>query len=221
MREMATAGGRRPPASRRAGARRPQPYDADSLLEVAVKVFTERGYDGTSMEDLARAAGITKSSFYYHVSGKEELLRRSLDRALDGLFAVLAEEQAVQGRAIDRLEHVVRRSIEVLVDQLPHVTLLLRVRGNTKVERRALERRREFGRAITKLVSEAVSEGDLRAGIDEGLTGRLLFGMINSVVDWYRPNGGSLTAGSLADAVISLTVEGWRQPGAQPRRKTR
>jgi AcrR family transcriptional regulator len=212
MGAMATAGGRRPRANRRAGNRRPPSYDADSLLEVAVRVFTERGYDGTSMEDLARAAGITKSSFYYHVSGKEELLRRSLDRALDGLFAVLGEQQAQEGRAIDRLEHVVRRSIEVLVDQLPHVTLLLRVRGNTKVERRALERRREFGRAVTKLVAEAVQEGDLRGGIDEGLAARLLFGMVNSVVDWYRPDGGPLTAASLADAVISLTVDGWRQP---------
>ena len=218
---MATAGGRRPPASRRAGARRPQPYDADSLLEVAVKVFTERGYDGTSMEDLARAAGITKSSFYYHVSGKEELLRRSLDRALDRLFAVLGEPEALEGRAIDRLEHVVRGSIAVLVDELPHVTLLLRVRGNTRVERRALERRREFGRAVAKLVTEAVQEGDLPPQIDEGLTARLLFGMVNSVVDWYRPSGGTLTSESLADAVVGLTIDGWRQPSAQARRKTR
>jgi AcrR family transcriptional regulator len=218
---MARSGGRPSAANRGARSRRPQRYDADSLLEVAVRVFTERGYDGTSMEDLARAARITKSSFYYHVSGKEELLRRSLDRALDQLFAVLGEPEAVEGRAIDRLEHVVRRSIEVLVAELPHVTLLLRVRGNTRVERRALERRREFGRAITKLVGEAVEEGDLRAGIDEGLTARLLFGMVNSVVDWYRPNGGPLTAESLADAVVSLTVEGWRQQGAQARRNTR
>ena len=188
---------------------------------MAVRVFTERGYDGTSMEDLARAARITKSSFYYHVSGKEELLRRSLDRALDRLFAVLGEPEALEGRAIDRLEHVVRGSIEVLVDELPHVTLLLRVRGNTKVERRALERRREFGRAVTKLVTEAVQEGDLRPQTDEGLTARLLFGMVNSVVDWYRPNGGTLTSESLADAVVSLTIDGWRQPGAQARRKTR
>ena len=47
-------------ANRGARPRRPQRYDADSLLEVAVRVFTERGYDGTSMEDLARAARITK-----------------------------------------------------------------------------------------------------------------------------------------------------------------
>lgn len=212
----------RPPRTRRtATGERRAAYDPETLLEVAARVFTERGYDGTSMEDLARAARITKSSFYYHVSGKEELLRRSLDRALDRLFAVLGEPEALEGRAIDRLEHVVRGSIEVLVDELPHVTLLLRVRGNTKVERRALERRREFGRAITKLVTEAVQEGDLRPQIDEGLTARLLFGMVNSVVDWYRPDRGTLTTESLADAVVGLTIDGWRQPGAQARRKTR
>ncbi|HET8588606.1 MAG TPA: helix-turn-helix domain-containing protein, partial [Nakamurella sp.] len=49
-------------------ARRGRPgYDADALLEVAVRVFTERGYDGATMDDLAAALGITKSSIYHHV----------------------------------------------------------------------------------------------------------------------------------------------------------
>ncbi len=50
-------------------------YTPESLLAVAVEVFNERGYDGTSMEHLSRAAGISKSSIYHHVRGKEELLR--------------------------------------------------------------------------------------------------------------------------------------------------
>ena len=66
-------------------------YTPDSLLEVAVTVFNERGYDGTSMEDLARAAGITKSSIYHHVKGKEELLTRGVNRALDALNGALDE----------------------------------------------------------------------------------------------------------------------------------
>ena len=45
-------------------------YDTESLLEVAVDVFTTRGYDGTSMEDLARASGLSKSSLYHHIDGK-------------------------------------------------------------------------------------------------------------------------------------------------------
>src|ERR1700754_1731278 len=83
-----------------AGARRPV-YDAASLLAVAVQEFNARGYDATSMEDLSRAAGITKSSFYHHVSGKEDLLRAALERALDGLFAVLDERHARAGRPVD------------------------------------------------------------------------------------------------------------------------
>src|SRR5262245_45027500 len=125
-------------------------YDAESLLDVAVRVFTERGFDGTSMEQLAQAAGITKSTIYHHVAGKDELLGRSLDRALDGLFGVL--DSVPDGRAIDQLEAVVRGSVRVLVAEQPHVTLLLRVRGNTPVEKAALARRREFDRAVTLLV---------------------------------------------------------------------
>ena len=59
-------------------------YDLESVLQVAVEVFNERGYDGTSMEDLSKRLGIAKSAIYHHVSGKEELLRMALDRALDG-----------------------------------------------------------------------------------------------------------------------------------------
>lgn len=201
-------------ANQSAARRRARRHDADSLLDVAVRVFTERGYDGTSMQHLARAAGITKSSIYHHVEGKEELLRRSLDRALDGIFGVLDEEEAREGRAIDRLERVVRRSVLVLTAELPHVTLLLRVRGNTAVERRALERRRQFDRRVAGLVRLAGEEGDLRPGVDAGLTSRLIFGMVNSVTEWYRPDRG-LTPGALADAVVDLALGGLRPAGRE------
>ena len=74
-----------------------QAYDSTSLVEVAARVFNERGYDATSMEDLSAAAGITKSSFYHHVRGKEALLRAALERALDGLFGILDEPAASTG----------------------------------------------------------------------------------------------------------------------------
>ena len=188
---------------------RSQRYDPDSLLEVAVRVFTERGYDGTSMEHLAKAAGITKSSFYHHVDGKEELLRRSLEKAMDGLFAVLEHEEQSSGPAIVRLEHIMRRSVELLIREQPHVTLLLRVRGNNEVERHALERRREFQRAVTKLVLQAEEEGDLVPTKDARLTGRLIFGMINSMTEWYHPGGG-LSAKALGDAVVQVCLAGLR-----------
>ncbi|SDM72081.1 TetR/AcrR family transcriptional regulator [Allokutzneria albata] len=192
------------------GTRRGRPgYDLESLLAIAVKLFNERGYDGTSMEELSRKLGITKSAIYHHVPSKQELLRLAVDRALDGLFAVTEEPRSREGRAIDRLEHVVRRSVAVLVERLPFVTLLLRVRGNTKVERAALARRREFDQLVTDLVKQAAADGDLRTDIDPAVTSRLLFGMINSVIEWYRPRGG-ITPDALADAVSTLAFAGLR-----------
>ncbi|OKH99978.1 TetR family transcriptional regulator [Streptomyces sp. CB02923] len=186
-------------------------YTPDSLLAVAVEVFNERGYDGTSMEHLSRAAGISKSSIYHHVRSKEELLHRAISRALDGLFGVLQEPGAITGRAIERLEHVARRETEVLMEELPYVTLLLRVRGNTDTERWAMERRREFDGEVTELLKQAAADGDLRADVDVRLATRLLFGMINSIVEWYRPGrGGAASSEEVADAVVRTAFAGLR-----------
>ncbi|POX42147.1 TetR family transcriptional regulator [Streptomyces sp. Ru73] len=189
-------------------------YTPDSLLAVAVEVFNERGYDGTSMEHLSRAAGISKSSIYHHVRSKEELLRRAISRALDGLFGVLQEPGATRGRAIERLEYVTRRVVEVLIAELPYVTLLLRVRGNTDTERWAMERRRDFDNEVAELLKEAAAEGDLRPDADIRLATRLLFGMINSIVEWYRPGrGGSASSQEVADAVVRTAFAGLRNEG--------
>lgn len=190
-------------------ARRAERHTSESLLAVAVDVFNVRGYDGTSMEDLAKAAGITKSSIYHHVSGKEELLRLAVTRALDGLFGVLAEPGATEGAAVDRFAYVVRRTCLELVDKLPYVTLLLRVRGNTQTERAALDRRREFDHRVAELAAAAVADGDLRADLEPRLTSRLVFGLVNSVVEWYRPEGLE-TGEAVADAVASLVLSGLR-----------
>jgi AcrR family transcriptional regulator len=184
-------------------------YDIESVLSVAVSVFIERGYDGTSMELLSQRLGITKSSIYHHVDGKEDLLRMALDRALDGLFEAVADAQDAGEPAIRRLERLVYGSVQVLADRLPYVTLLLRVRGNTDVERKALDRRREFDRIVAGLVKEAEAEGDIRADVDPIITARLLFGMVNSIVEWYKPHGED-SGRRLASAVCAVAFDGLR-----------
>ncbi|OBF26456.1 TetR/AcrR family transcriptional regulator [Mycobacterium sp. ACS4331] len=184
-------------------------YDLDSLLAVAVGVFNQRGYDGTSMEHLSARLGISKSSIYHHVSGKEELLRLAVDRALDALFAATQTPDTTTGPAIQRLENLVKRSVVVLVDELPYVTLLLRIRGNTAVERRALARRREFDQIVGSLVEEACDEGSIRPDVDPGLTSRLIFGTVNSLIEWYRPSR-ALSGEELADAVTTMIFDGLR-----------
>lgn len=177
-----------------------------SLLDVAVAEFNQRGYDATSMEDLSRAAGITKSSFYHHISGKEALLRAALERALDGLFAVLGEPGALAGTPLERLRYVIRRQVEVLIAELPYVTLLLRVRGNTETERWALQRRRAFDAAVASMVQAAVEAGEVRGDVNPAHTARLLSGLVNSIVEWYRP--GRPGHVDLPDGVVRIAFEG-------------
>ncbi|MET7698536.1 TetR/AcrR family transcriptional regulator [Streptomyces sp. NPDC005485] len=196
--------------------RRDRPaYDRASLLEVAVVVFNERGYDGTGMEELARRLGLSKSSIYHHVSGKEELLGLAVGRALDALFAVLDEDPGPDTTATARLEHVVHRSVDVLAAELPYVTLLLRIRGNSAVEQHALERRREFDHRVADLVTRAAAEGGVRDDIDPHLISRLLFGTVNSLIEWYRPEG-DLPVAALADALTAVLFDGLRgrRPGS-------
>ncbi len=184
-----------------------RPHGIDSLTDIAFKLFAERGYDATSMDEVATVAGITKASIYHHVSGKEALLAHGLNRALTALFAVLDESAAKEGTPRQRLEAIVVRVAEVTMHMLPEVSVLFRVRGNSPTERDAMTRRRAFDREIAQLVTAAQRDGSMRADIDAGLLTRLIFGMSNSVVEWYRPNGRT-PARTIALAVASLAFEG-------------
>jgi len=191
----------------RPSAKERKPYDMDAIVDIAVQVFLRRGYDGASLDQVAAAAGITKASIYYHAEGKDALLARGAGRALDALFAVLAEPAALEGRQIDRLKHVIRRTVEITVKRLPEVALLLRVRGNTETERWILEQRRRFDRLVAKIVGEAQAKGQIRADIEAGLVTRLLFGMLNSITEWYRPGGG-LSTDDIVAAATRIAFDG-------------
>ncbi len=188
-------------------ARRGRPgHDQQSVLRVAIELFNRQGYDATSMGDLARELGLTKSAIYHHVPSKEHLLERALDEALDELTAALDAVRADDSASPEqRLRSAVRSSVVVLAGHLPAVTLLLRVRGNTPAEQTALARRREIDHRLAEMVREAANAGAIRDDVDPLLTSRLLFGMVNSMTEWLRPD---TDVEQLADTVTTLAFDG-------------
>ena len=190
-------------------ARRGRPgYDQETVLRRAIELFIRQGYDATSMGDLGRELGLTKSAIYHHVPSKEHLLAWGLDEALDALSSTVAAIAATSDESAEkRLRTAIRSSVEILVDHLPGVTLLLRARGNSEVEQRALDRRRAIDDALAELVRDAVREGSLRTDIEPELISRLLFGMVNSSVEWFHP-GGAVDATELADAITGIAFDG-------------
>jgi AcrR family transcriptional regulator len=179
------------------------------VIAGSVALFNERGFDGTSMEDLSRRLGISKSAIYHHVSSKDALLETALARALDALEDAADRARRGGGSAVERLETLVHDSVTVLIERLPYVTLLLRVRGNTEIERRAMARRRRFDRQTAALVREAIDEGTVRADVDPAVVARLLFGLVNSLTEWYRPRRGE-DGSAIADTVVRVAFDGLR-----------
>jgi hypothetical protein len=104
------------------------------------------------------------------------------------------------------LTHVLRGTVGVLLDELPYVTLLLRVRGNSPTELAALARRREFDQLVANLVLQAQRNGDVDARLDAAVATRLIFGMINSLTEWYRP--GRADRVDLPETVVQLVLTG-------------
>lgn len=198
----------RPERTLPSGAARPV-YSLETLLDVAVRVFTERGYDGASFAHLSAASGLSRSSIFHHFESKEQMLRLGLEHALDPLMGSLDEEGALTGPALDRLTYLVRRNIAIMAERLPYVTLLLNVHGNTETERWALEQRRTYDKRVAQVVEDAIAEGTVRADLDARTTARLLFGMINSAREWYRPERHT-TPDELAAQVCSLVLDGIR-----------
>ena len=94
-------------------------HDQAAVLRAAIDLFNRKGYDATSIGDVADELGVTKSAVYHHVPSKEHLLSEALDEALGELEATVSRAAAADGSAYERLRGVVRRSVEVLVDHRP------------------------------------------------------------------------------------------------------
>ena len=163
-----------------------------------------------ALADFARQTGLQLVYVTQIVAG------RASKGALAGLSAAADRARALPAPAIDRLEYLIRSSVDVLEAELPYVTLLLRVRGNTEVERAALDQRRAFDRFVAELVAQAVRDGDIRPDVDAMITARLLFGLVNSLVEWDRPARRAAT-GPLADALCAMVFDGLRTRRGSPR----
>src|SRR3954447_26707004 len=91
-------------------ARRGRPgNDQAAVLRGAIDLFNRKGYDATSIGDVAEELGVTKSAVFHHVPSKEHLLSEALDEALDGLEAAVDAAAQADGSAYDRVRGVVRR----------------------------------------------------------------------------------------------------------------
>jgi len=173
----------------------------------AARVFAERGYDQTSVPELAEALGLAAGSLYHYFGGKEQLLRAICDQLMDPLLeqaeALLAEprEPAEELRALVRLwvEHVVAHRAHMLVfQQERHVIERGAAWRGVRASRKAFERLAE------DVLARQDTDPDHPAR-DPRLALFALLGMVNHTAQWYRPRG-RLAATEIADGYVDLLL---------------
>ncbi|MGC5048437.1 TetR/AcrR family transcriptional regulator [Micrococcus porci] len=194
------------PSTTHTTPRRGRPgYDRATLIAECVDLFNRHGYDATSMGMLAAHLGISKSAIYHHVDSKEAILGHALDDALAALEAALDDVASSGGPAGSQVEAAIRGGLGVVVEKMPEVTLLLRLRGNSEVEREAMERRRSVTRRLGQMIEAAQAEGSVRTDVTPRNLARLALGMMNSIVDWYSPDGADPGHTSVEEMVAAVT----------------
>jgi AcrR family transcriptional regulator len=185
---------------------RPVPGTRDAILEAALEVFRENGYERTSVRAIAERAGIPISSLYAHIKGKEELFLELvapvLERASEDMAEILASEGTVQ----DRLRRAIVRAAGAF--DTDHQELVIYLRDFFPIlERADPEARREYEQTWIDLIAQGVAEGVLRADVDPKMTAYGILGMVNWMHQWYRP-GGRFTAAEIGEQYAAATIDG-------------
>jgi TetR/AcrR family transcriptional regulator, cholesterol catabolism regulator len=185
-------------------------YDRKQQMVVlqAARVFAARGYDQTSIQDLAEEIGLAAGGLYHYIGSKEQLLIRICDQLMDPLLerarellAAPAEPEA-QLRALTGLwvAHVVEHRDHMLVFQQERHTI---ERGEQW--RGVRSSRKQFERLVEDVLERLAQAGRLRLA-DRRLALSALLGMVNHTAQWFRPRG-RLRPADVAQGYVDLLVD--------------
>jgi AcrR family transcriptional regulator len=173
----------------------------EELTRIAARLFAERGYQGTSLADLAEELGVQKPSLYHHIESKEDLLWEAFHHGLDG---VPAGEPATE-----RIRLALRAHLAVVSGQLDAATVFVREWRYLSGERRDrfVAERRRYEERVRDLFRDGVERSELRTDLDVATAALLFLSAANWAYTWLRP--GSSTD-ELADRLYAALLDGMR-----------
>lgn len=178
-------------------------YDArrDDLIRAAARVFAQRGYDQTSIPELAEALGLGTGSLYHYVPGKEQLLIAICDQLMEPLLARVADLDTEVPEPAERLRTLVRLWVTHVVEHRDHMLVFQQERHvieHGAQWRSVRSSRKRFDRMLEELL------GDVGVA-DPQLAHWALLGMVNHTAQWFRPRG-ARTPEEIADGYVDLVL---------------
>ena len=183
----------------------------DELARVAAELFRNRGYDATTMQEVADAMGILKGSVYHYVRTKEDLLWMVVEEPLHELVANAREIFSTKDlSASASLTLAIEAHAVAFERHYPHMFVITRENGETLSPARRTEfdsLRAEYFKLFRRAVTQGMKTDDLRPDIDPSLTVYAIFGMLNWMFRWFSP-GRRADAADVAAAFSDILIAG-------------
>lgn len=186
------------------------------ILAAAVSLFSERGYDGVSIDEVTHKAGVTKGAFYHHFPNKQSLLRDIHDEFVDHYLAVIDDVLAQRLSARDKLALLLEEILVAVSEFTDEIAIFLEQRrflsGAMFAEIRA--KRDKVEEKFEALLVAGQQEGCFRELPSTHITALGIIGMCASAYQWYRP--GPLSAREIGRMYADMVLNGLAADGRPP-----
>ncbi len=178
------------------------------LNRIAARLFAERGYQGTSLADLAEQLGVQKPSLYHHIASKEDLLWAVAWEGAEAFHAGL-DSVSPTAAAGERIRLALRAHLAVVGDQVDIATVFVREWRYLEGERRErfVAERRRYEERIRDLFRDGVEGSELRTDLDVSTAALLFLSAANWAYTWLRPGANT---DELADRLFAALLDGMR-----------
>ena len=200
---MATSGRKRWDASGDFEERRTE------ILRSLGEVLRERHISALRMQDIADRLGLTKGNLYYYFKSKQDLLFHCHMRSMEGSLKVLAQVQAMEGSAADRVHALLTLHIRNILDESYGAVLLTDLENLSPAQRRAyIPLRDKFEHGLRDLIQAGTQAGEFPKR-NVTTIGFAILGGINWISKWYNPKGPESSA-RIAESFAGFYVDGLR-----------
>lgn len=178
-----------------------------AVLLAAVRMFNERGFHATSLDDVAASLGVSKPLIYHYLGAKDQVLFECMRIGLEQLRAAAAEVARRPGTGMDRLKIFLRRYAACMMDDFSRCVIRTGDEALSPESRKPFRvLKAEVDQAMRGLIADAVADGSARAG-DVKLTAFAFAGALNWTARWHEP-GGALAPEEIAAQLVEILTRG-------------
>lgn len=160
----------------------------DEILNAALRAFREKGYHGTTLDDIASHLGIRKTALYHYFPDKQAILYECHQRSLKEIQQLLKESRSVESPT-ERLAFVIREHVRVMTDTVEGSPLAFEVPAlSGERQKEVVAARDRYERELRRLIESGIESGEFRP-VNSKVAVFAILGSINWIARWYRPEG--------------------------------